>query len=232
MLWLRMLFKKKIKVYVLIDENLTPITNSNGLASFRYQKHSNAPLYSTPPSSLSPLDGAVPFNDETALSLEEIQKPQRKQHTAVTSIPDTIPPNTIVIYTDGGASPNPGPAACAFLMMFGPHSLEFWEYLGNATNNIAELTAILRAVEHIKNKNLPILLYSDSNYALDVLSGKKNAAKNKELVAQTRAELAKCPQLHLLKVKAHIGITHNEHVDQLVALARDSKASGERRSKS
>lgn len=232
MQWLRMLFKKKIKVYVLIDENLSPITNSNGLASFRYQNHSNAPLYSTTLPNLSPLDGAVPFNDENVTSLEDIKKPQRKQNTTATAVHDTIPPNTIVIYTDGGASPNPGPAACAFLMMFGPHSLEFWEYLGNATNNIAELTAILRAVEHIKNKNLPILIYSDSNYAIGVLSGEKNASKNKELVAQTRDELAKCPKLHLLKVKAHIGITHNEHVDQLVALARDSKTSGERRSKS
>ena len=142
---------------------------------------------------------------------------------------DVIPPNTIVVYTDGGASPNPGPAGSGVLLMYGEHTLEIWEYLGKSTNNVAELTAILLALQNIKNKTLPILIYSDSKYAIGVLTGNMKATKNLDLIAKVREEMDKCPNVQLLKVKAHVGIQHNEHVDKLVALARDTKQSGTRR---
>lgn len=227
---LRMFFKHKCKVFVHIDEQMLPIM-TNGLASYRYQNHSSAPVYTTARSNLTMIPGAEPVDlDE---SVQEV-KPPKARKVPVTTAPatpstDIVPPNTIVVYTDGGASPNPGPAGCGILLMYGNCTLEIWEYLGKSTNNVAELTAILRALEHIKNKALPILLYSDSNYAIGVLSGRMKANKNLELIEQIRNEMAKCPHLQLLKVKAHVGITHNEHVDKLVALARDTRQSGTRR---
>lgn len=227
---LRMFFKHKCKVYVHVDEQLLPVM-TNGLASYRYQNHSSAPVYTTARSNLTMIPGAEPVDlDE---SVQEV-KPPKPRKVPVTTAPvtppsDVIPPNTIVVYTDGGASPNPGPAGCGVLLMFGGHTLEIWEYLGKSTNNVAELTAILRALEHIKNKTLPILVYSDSSYAIGVLTGRMKANKNLELIEQVRNEMAKCSCLQLLKVKAHVGIAHNEHVDRLVALARDTRQSGKRR---
>ena len=78
--------------------------------------------------------------------------------------------------------------------MYGKHCLEIWEYLGKSTNNVAELTAILRALENIKNKNLPILVYSDSKYAIGVLSGTMKANKNQDLIAQVKAEMQADPR--------------------------------------
>ena len=52
------------------------------------------------------------------------------------------------IYTDGGSRGNPGPAAIAFLItddkgkLLKSHS----EYIGIATNNVAEYRAVLRAL--------------------------------------------------------------------------------------
>ena len=227
---LRMFFKHKCKVYVHVDEQLLPVI-TNGLASYRYQNHSSAPVYTTQRSNLTMIPGTEVV--ELDASVQEV-KPPKPRKVPVTSAPvtpvsDVLPPNTVVIYTDGGASPNPGPAGCGILMMYGGHTLEIWEYLEKTTNNVAELTAILRALEHIKNKSLPILIYSDSSYAIGVLTGQMKATKNLDLIAQVRNEMAQCSRLQLLKVKAHVGIAHNEHVDKLVALARDTRQSGKRR---
>ena len=51
-------------------------------------------------------------------------------------------------FTDGGARGNPGPAACGVVVKGEERVLvAFGEYLGKTTNNIAEYTAVLRALE-------------------------------------------------------------------------------------
>jgi len=230
-----MLFKGRIKVYVPVDDSLCPIEADGGV-QFRYSLKREAVCYSAKRANLSYIAG------ETALSSNEAEvSPVRrapgskKKETAPKSLPKemlpdgAMPSNTIVIYTDGGASPNPGDAGLGVLMLYGEHVLEIWEYLGKTTNNVAELTAILRALENVRNKALPIHLYSDSSYAIGVLTGAMRASKNLTLIAQVREEMVKCPRLVLLKVRAHVGIAHNEHVDRLVGVARETKASGTRR---
>lgn len=225
--WLRMLFKNKIKVYALVDEHCNPIVQ-DGVVKFRYESKTGAAEYSTVKSSLTLIPGVEPV--ELGESVTKPPKPRKVPTTSVREpVVDVIPPNTIVVYTDGGASPNPGPAGSGVLLMFGEHTLEIWEYLGKSTNNVAELTAILLALQNIKNKTLPILLYSDSSYAIGVLTGTMKATKNLDLIARVCEEMDKCSNLQILKVKAHVGIQHNEHVDRLVALARDTKQSGTRR---
>ena len=226
-----MLFKAKIKVYAQVDDNLHPIADENGLVPFQYQKTSGSQVYTTARRNLTMIPGTEPVEVDSEVTDVKPPRPRKVAKTTapVTPATDVLPPNTIVVYTDGGASPNPGPAGSGVIMMYGGHTLEIWEYLGRSTNNVAEITAILRALENIKNKSLPIVIYSDSNYAIGVLTGTMKANKNRELIAQTQAEMAKCPNLRLSKVKAHVGIQYNEHVDQLCALARDTKASGSRR---
>ena len=227
-----MLFRHKIKVYVEVDAKCAPVLDNRGLVHFRYQKKADAAGYTTRPDVLEPIAGAEPIELEGSADVNPAPRAQKKPAAPAvmsTAAPDVIPPGTIVVYTDGGASPNPGPAGSGVLLLYGGHSLEIWEYLGRSTNNIAELTAILRALENIKNKNLPILLYSDSEYSIGVLTGRMRVKKNVDLIEQVQAEMAKCPHLQIMKVKAHVGIRHNEHVDRLVALARDTKQSGMRR---
>ena len=207
-----------------------PVVGVDGRVRYRYQNRTDAAEYSTVRQSLSMIPGTEPVELDEAVS-----KPPKQRHVPVTSVKTpaisdaVIPPNTIVAYTDGGASPNPGPAGSGILLMYGEHSLEIWEYLGKSTNNVAELTAVLRALENIKNPALPVLLYSDSNYAIGVLTGRMKATKNLDLIEKIRIKMQEFPNLQLLKVKAHVGIEHNEHVDRLVALARDTKQSGSRR---
>lgn len=52
------------------------------------------------------------------------------------------------IYTDGACSGNPGPAGVAFVARQGDKVVrEFSQSLGNATNNIAEYTAVIYALQ-------------------------------------------------------------------------------------
>lgn len=93
--------------------------------------------------------------------------------------------NKIVIYTDGGACNNPGPAAIGIVITAPsskfqvPITKEYSEYIGEATNNVAEYRAVVFALKKAKQ-----------------LLGKKDAAKtaleirlDSELVArQLRGE--------------------------------------------
>lgn len=59
---------------------------------------------------------------------------------------------TIEIHTDGGARGNPGPAGIGVMITDGTKGAELGtlsEYIGEATNNIAEYTAIVRALEYL-----------------------------------------------------------------------------------
>jgi ribonuclease HI len=53
--------------------------------------------------------------------------------------------NRIVIYTDGGARGNPGPAACGYVI----DGAAYGEYLGHATNNEAEYKGVIEALKKV-----------------------------------------------------------------------------------
>lgn len=230
-----MMFKNHIKVFVQVDDDLKPIETDGGV-KFVYQLKEDAPSYSAKLANLSYIDGAEAVDAEVNVS-QAAKKPQAtKEKKELLDPPDrptqsvdTIPPGTIIIYTDGGASPNPGPAGLGIVMLFGQHMLEIWEFFPHATNNYCELTAILHALQHVKNKALPVILYTDSAYSIGVCTGSMRAKQNVELIQEIQVEMSKFSHLQLQKVRAHVGIKYNEHVDQLCQLARDTRSSGERR---
>lgn len=58
-------------------------------------------------------------------------------------------PNYLKIFCDGGARGNPGPAASAFVVFGedGDRLAKGSKYLGENTNNVAEYTAVIMALE-------------------------------------------------------------------------------------
>ena len=58
----------------------------------------------------------------------------------------------LIIYSDGGARGNPGPAGigCVLKNEAGDNVVEIYEYIGKTTNNQAEYKAILAGVEKAK----------------------------------------------------------------------------------
>jgi ribonuclease HI len=59
-------------------------------------------------------------------------------------------PTNIIIHTDGGARGNPGPAAIGAIAEMGQEVIfQIPERIGDQTNNVAEYTAVLRALEEL-----------------------------------------------------------------------------------
>jgi ribonuclease HI len=55
----------------------------------------------------------------------------------------------IFIHTDGGARGNPGPAATGIIIDHNNQRKELGEYLGIATNNVAEYSAVSQAFNYL-----------------------------------------------------------------------------------
>jgi len=127
----------------------------------------------------------------------------------------------IVIYTDGACTGNPGPAGLGAVIMDGDSRRELSEYLGHGTNNIAELTAVQRALEALapRDRTRRILLHTDSSYSIGVLTQNWKAKANQALIADIRELLTEFPNLELVKVRGHAGIPENERADELARQA-------------
>ena len=85
----------------------------------------------------------------------------------------------LVVHTDGASRGNPGPASYGFTIETGEGKLlyEIGKSIGIATNNVAEYSAVLSALELIrkefyKEKSLEINFYADSKLVVEQLSGR------------------------------------------------------------
>ena len=85
-----------------------------------------------------------------------------------------------ILYADGGARGNPGPAGAGAVVFdnLGKRLVEVSDYLGVATNNVAEYEAIIRGLkklrdeyhpEHLKESSLTIRM--DSKLVIEQLKG-------------------------------------------------------------
>lgn len=125
------------------------------------------------------------------------------------------------VYTDGACTGNPGPMGVGVVILDGKERREISEYLGHGTNNIAELTAILRGLEAVPTDR-PVVIYSDSSYALGLLGKGWKAKANQELVEKLRALASRFRSIRFVKVAGHSGVPENERCDELArqAIAR------------
>jgi ribonuclease HI len=129
-----------------------------------------------------------------------------------------VPRDAIIVYTDGACSGNPGPAGLGVVILDGGKRRELSEYLGTGTNNIAELMAIVRALEELP-KDRTVVLHADSAYALGLLGKGWKAKANQELVERMRGLAREFHDLRLVKVDGHAGVAENERADELARAA-------------
>ncbi|HJL19108.1 MAG TPA: ribonuclease H [Sandaracinaceae bacterium LLY-WYZ-13_1] len=187
--------------------------------------------YRASPRNLKDVPDARLFEDEHCA--EAAPAPARgggaKKSKARPRKKDATPPphedGAVIVYADGACRGNPGPSGLGVVIQDGERSRELSEYLGRGTNNIAELTAILRAATELAGRTEPIRIYTDSQYSIGVLRKGWKAKKNKELVAATKAALEALDDVALYYVPGHAGHALNEHADQLATEAADNRRS-------
>lgn len=77
-----------------------------------------------------------------------------------------------VIYTDGASSGNPGPAGIGAVIQINGHKTTISEYIGKTTNNVAEYTALIKALRYTHQKKIrSVKVYTDSELLVKQIHG-------------------------------------------------------------
>ena len=138
--------------------------------------------------------------------------------------------STIIIYTDGACSGNPGPGGWGSVLLYNGHRREMSGGDEETTNNRMEMMAVIQALETLK-RPCSVKIYTDSVYVMKGMTewieqwkkrNWKTAAKKpvKNVELWQRLEQALHP--HDVKwtwVKGHSGVPENERADELATTA-------------
>jgi len=125
-----------------------------------------------------------------------------------------------VINIDGACSGNPGPAGLGVLICHpsGEVYEEISEYIGEATNNIAEYRAFIKALERARVLGLKrIAVYSDSELLVKQVLGEYKI-NNKEILRLVTEASEICKSFQKLYLK-YIPREQNSKADKLARLA-------------
>ncbi|MEX1365534.1 MAG: ribonuclease H [Nannocystaceae bacterium] len=212
-------------VYVRVLPTGKPIVR-HGRVELRYKLGARK-SYKAAPDNLEPAEGEIISDTEMSGTTGAAAATAALRETPTTA----ADAETIIVYTDGACSGNPGPAGIGVFVQRPTQTVEISEFLGSGTNNIAELTAILRGLQALREEDQDRLvhLYTDSGWSLGVLIGGWKAKANLSLIEEIRAEMKRFPRLELLKVKGHAGNDGNEEADRLATQATRREASSEPR---
>jgi ribonuclease HI len=220
-------------VWAKVDASAALIKDPDGRVEIVYKPAPGARVYRAGARNLTAAPGSEPVEfdaGEPAEASQAAARPAAATSTRSSHRAPGVPANAIHVWTDGACSGNPGPAGLGVVVVGdGTGQREISEYLGQATNNIAELTAILRGLEAISDKTRPVIVYSDSAYSIGLLSQNWKAKKNVELVRELREVCRQFTDLRFVKVLAHSGIALNERVDQLAVAAISRRGNSDRR---
>jgi len=212
--WKRMRFKNN-KVWMAVDADERPMKDNNKVL-IKYQL--NQPHeYWVHLSKIMPLESSGAASAKKPASGKKVMssdKPVRKPH-GQTKPSEAECAEAVCIYTDGACSGNPGPAGIGAVLRYKDKRRELSRPIGEATNNIAELKAIREALKLVKNRDLPVIVFTDSSYALGLLVKGWKAKQNIELVEEIRTLAANFKRLRFVKVRGHAGDPDNERADRL-----------------
>lgn len=144
----------------------------------------------------------------------------------------------IQVYTDGASKGNPGDAGFGWVILYDDNKYYKSESLDKATNNQAELTAVINALHEILqsekiDKLNSITIYSDSQYVCNAFNKKwmdkwikedfvkiKNPDywKNLNYLIEKIKETKNNPDIKFEWVRGHNGDQYNEEADSLASL--------------
>lgn len=137
----------------------------------------------------------------------------------------------MIFYTDGSASPNPGPGGFGVVEVDSQGRIidTYAKRQEHTTNNEQEMKAILYAATQGVLSKEDVLIYSDSAYAINTFTNwmynwerngwVKSDGKVPENLELVKAffEISKMIDITFVKVKGHSANKYNELADQLAS---------------
>lgn len=142
-------------------------------------------------------------------------------------MPDT---QKVIIYTDGGCTPNPGNGGWSAILQYGEHRKELSGRFRNTTNNRMELFAAISALEAL-TRPCHVEMFTDSEYVRNGITqwihgwqlknwqtADKKPVKNRDLWQRLLLAIARhkaAGGVHWNWTRGHAGEPLNERADQL-----------------
>ena len=138
---------------------------------------------------------------------------------------------TVILYTDGACSGNPGPGGYGAILKSGSNRKELSGGFRKTTNNRMELLAVIEGLKALK-RHCQVELYSDSKYVVDAIEkgwakrwqanhwkrNKREKAQNIDLWKQLLPLLEE-HDVNLHWVKGHASDKENNRADRLAVQA-------------
>jgi ribonuclease HI len=144
--------------------------------------------------------------------------------------------NTVVIYADGAAAPNPGRGGYGVVMLRDGQRQELAGGFRKTTNNRMEILGVIVGLRAVREPDVPITIYSDSRYVVDMINGGhverwrrdgwtrnrgKDAALNPDLWDQLLT-LCRGRAVKFVWVRGHNENKENTRCDELAVQARQA----------
>ena len=132
---------------------------------------------------------------------------------------------TIKIYADGACRGNQfakNIGGYGVVLLYGEHKKELKDAFKNVTNNQMEILSVIEGLKALKQYDIPVEVYSDSQYVVNTvnLNWKKNA--NQDLWEELYNYIGKVKDIKFIKVKGHSDNIYNNRADQLANEAMDA----------
>ena len=238
MLWKPALFKGK-KVWAQVND-LDELNLANGLVGIRYSTKEGAPIYRAAAKNIQlTSEPSKPLDQGANAPKVEPRKPNTRKkfgssHTRtneqksaaqkdVRKFLESLSADTVRCFTDGSCIGNPGPCGTGVYIQFPSKEIKHYRYLGEGTNNKAELSAVLDAMQIIEEEgidtNTPIVVCTDSQYVVGILTKNWKAKANKDIIFPLRSAVKKWSDITIRWVAGHADIPENDEADRLANLA-------------
>lgn len=126
--------------------------------------------------------------------------------------------NVIIAYTGSASLSNGKPnSKCAWackLMYQGKQLKKSCSIIGK-TNNQMAIISILEALKIIKDKTIPVIVYSNSQYVIKILNGDSSIASNAELWKLIMEEKSKFLDIKFEWIKRYGENIHNNEINAI-----------------
>ena len=141
----------------------------------------------------------------------------------------------IILYSDGGAEPNPGKGGFGVIMVYKGIKKEFSQGYVLTTNNRMELMGVIYGLERLKTKSI-VKVFTDSQYVINGIEkgwaqkwksknwfrNKNDKAINFDLWDRLLQLISTQEKVTFNWVKGHDGHPENERCDELAMAALNS----------